>query len=276
MGGEKAPAQCVNQPGDRITPAWAGKSTPGTRPPGGSRDHPRMGGEKCLGVCLTVEQEGSPPHGRGKARFAGRKLRLTGITPAWAGKRTTGAAWLLVSEDHPRMGGEKRPSSQGRRALRGSPPHGRGKGTPAALRFAWTRITPAWAGKSCAAFRWQRSHGDHPRMGGEKNQPRFCSILTKGSPPHGRGKVNFYTILWFQLRITPAWAGKSQSDQHDRGRLRDHPRMGGEKSMVCPRSDPGTGSPPHGRGKVLSVSMLFTALRITPAWAGKSLRWYGC
>ena len=45
--------------------------------------------------------------------------------------------------------------------------------------------------------------------------------------------------------------------------------MGGEKSRVAPRSDPGTGSPPRGRGKVSSVSMCTRSPGITPAWAGK-------
>ena len=39
--------------------------------------------------------------------------------------------------------------------------------------------------------------------------------------------------------------------------------------MVCPRSDPGTGSPPRGRGKEVSSSEDAKKLRITPAWAGK-------
>ena len=51
----------------------------------------------------------------------------------------------------------------------------------------------------------------------------------------------------------------------------DHPRMGGEKSIVAPRSDPGTGSPPHGRGKDSPTPPAAFCHGITPAWAGK--RW---
>ena len=40
--------------------------------------------------------------------------------------------------------------------------------------------------------------------------------------------------------------------------------------MVCPRSDPGTGSPPHVRGKELLVGVDFLTTGITPAYAGKS------
>ena len=48
--------------------------------------------------------------------------------------------------------------------------------------------------------------------------------------------------------------------------------MGGEKLLAffLRRSLPG--SPPHGRGKVCSLSSGLYSLRITPAWAGKSFR----
>ena len=51
---------------------------------------------------------------------------------------------------------------------------------------------------------------------------------------------------------------------------RDHPRACGEKSMVCPRSDPGTGSPPRMRGKVPDLTKAAGQAGITPAHAGKS------
>ena len=74
-----------------------------------------------------------------------------------------------------------------------------------------------------------------------------------------------------RLRITPAWAGKSSMVFLIASMFQDHPRMGGEKSRVAPRSDPGTGSPPHGRGKVGKGKCGVKLAGITPAWAGKSL-----
>ena len=47
------------------------------------------------------------------------------------------------------------------------------------------------------------------------------------------------------------------------------PRVCGEKSRVCPRSDPGTESPPRMRGKGSFVLLLGELIRITPACAGK-------
>ena len=50
----------------------------------------------------------------------------------------------------------------------------------------------------------------------------------------------------------------------------DHPRVGGEKDFTDEPREPGTGSPPRGRGKGLNEQGLSVAGRITPAWAGKS------
>ena len=48
------------------------------------------------------------------------------------------------------------------------------------------------------------------------------------------------------------------------------PRVCGEKSRVCPRSDPGTESPPRMRGKESHARSKRQAHGITPAYAGKS------
>lgn len=51
----------------------------------------------------------------------------------------------------------------------------------------------------------------------------------------------------------------------------DHPRAGGEKPSMSMWFCRGSGSPPHRRGKEVSSSEDAKKLRITPAWAGKSL-----
>ena len=106
-------------------------------------------------------------------------------------------------------------------------------------------------------------------MGGEKCPERLKTASALGSPPHGRGKVGGMISGALVMRITPAWAGKSFNGVSHNVPPWDHPRMGGEKSMVCPRSDPGTGSPPHGRGKASDERNSKEIRRITPAWAGK-------
>ena len=46
--------------------------------------------------------------------------------------------------------------------------------------------------------------------------------------------------------------------------------MGGEKQTITRIRDANEGSPPHGRGKVAELAQIFTIIRLTPAWAGKS------
>ena len=59
-------------------------------------------------------------------------------------------------------------------------------------------------------------------------------------------------------------------------RQRDHPRAGGEKAATFRAVCGPRGSPPRGRGKVAVNQRFDQALRITPAWAGKSYRVYHC
>ena len=172
---------------------------------------------------------GSPPRGRGKVAGAACRDLLGGITPAWAGKRRCTAACNRLCWDHPRVGGEKIDSLPHRALYLGSPPRGRGKAHLWIIHQIFIRITPAWAGKSTPSLPHAHTCEDHPRMGGEKQCGLPTACRRTGSPPHGRGKAVVPVCASRLSGITPAWAGKSQSDQHDRGRLRDHPRMGGEK-----------------------------------------------
>ena len=95
---------------------------------------------------------------------------------------------------------------------------------------------------------------------------------TKGSPPRWRGKAVKFRFTCGLQRITPAWAGKRTLHRFHRLACRDHPRMGGEKIASCTVCRVSMGSPPHGRGKAKAYLEARFALRITPAWAGKS-RW---
>ena len=70
-----------------ITPAHAGKSTPGITSPAPVRDHPRTRGEKFVVKRVVRSRYGSPPHTRGKALIYRQDVEALGITPAHAGKR---------------------------------------------------------------------------------------------------------------------------------------------------------------------------------------------
>ena len=215
---------------------------------------------------------GSPPRRRGKDKAEHLVQDHIGITPAQAGKRCYLCASTKSSWDHPRVGGEKAKITPRLKRCRGSPPHGRGKVAQKVHKGGKSRITPAWAGKSKSLYSGGRGHRDHPRMGGEKHAGRFKKLVGWGSPPHGRGKVQACPEDSPASGITPAWAGKRQPRRPSSRDRRDHPRMGGEKMPFALVTAPESGSPPHGRGKVNTVTNSVPSVRITPAWAGKSDR----
>ena len=66
-------------------------------------------------------------------------------------------------------------------------------------------------------------------MGGEKFSPAALASLSRGSPPHGRGKADQTAEQLAQYGITPAWAGKSVLPTRHCQIPKDHPRVGGEK-----------------------------------------------
>ena len=107
-------------------------------------------------------------------------------------------------------------------------------------------------------------------MGGEKRLRAWPSALHTGSPPRGRGKVVLLCIVRFGQGITPAWAGKSVLRCLRMRRIRDHPRVGGEKLSLTVSVQHDMGSPPRGRGKGRILPCRVGAQGITPAWAGKS------
>ena len=207
-----------------------------------------------------------------KLWYAVLLIRSWRITPAWAGKRMSFFASSELDKDHPRVGGEKFSTVFVGFLLPGSPPRGRGKAYRLLAETPGTRITPAWAGKSQQAPDVFRLAGDHPRVGGEKQNKVLSKSPMPGSPPRGRGKEQVCCCETNRNRITPAWAGKRQAERQGRFCPRDHPRVGGEKTGERPAASPAPGSPPRGRGKGFGGIFPGFLARITPAWAGKSRR----
>ena len=107
-------------------------------------------------------------------------------------------------------------------------------------------------------------------MGGEKAATFLAVCGPKGSPPRGRGKVHVDFFGFLCRGITPAWAGKSAASKLFCQIIKDHPRVGGEKSFQTACRVRCLGSPPRGRGKEVADEGIGGIIRITPAWAGKS------
>ena len=174
----------------RITPAYAGKRTFFSCPDTSFRDHPRLCGEKVEFLKTESEQKGSPPPMRGKAAC---------LAPARS-----------LARDHPRLCGEKTNSqTAGVRSL-GSPPPMRGKGDFHISVCFIRRITPAYAGKSSVSCAAHQPRKDHPRLCGEKLFVCAFRFSLYGSPPPMRGKVLLENGSVYEIRITPAYAGKSE------------------------------------------------------------------
>ena len=132
------------------------------------------------------------------------------------------------------------------------------------------RITPAYAGKSDFRVLNNNAEQDHPRLCGEKFRKSLFQKSMKGSPPPMRGKVFSAPELLENLRITPAYAGKSVGSGRNQKHNRDHPRLCGEKGLLYRNPVHHVGSPPPMRGKDFEQSEILMNIRITPAYAGKS------
>ena len=116
----------------------------------------------------------------------------------------------------------------------------------------YTRITPAYAGKSDQTTKGQALLEDHPRVCGEKWIVFVPAFGFLGSPPRMRGKVRLL--------------------QSNRCFPQDHPRVCGEKAAQPFHGVSLIGSPPRMRGKGALMVKDFFTFGITPAYAGKRLK----
>ena len=143
-------------------------------------------------------------------------------------------------------------------------------------------LIAAWAGDKIAEFSFPEISFHFPlrpwfffvspAYAGKSKVPDDCKADDEGSPPRMRGKVLNVINGVRAKRITPAYAGKRAIHNTVQLLVRDHPRMCGEKpTLRCPCL-PCRGSPPHVRGKAVPPFWLATAMRITPAYAGKRAR----
>ena len=148
MRGKAIKSICPNH-GNRITPAYAGKSIFINTFLQLFKDHPRLCGEKFAQYDAAFWEWGSPPPMRGKAPFSKSKPTFTGITPAYAGK-----SFRIVTK----------------KLHVGSPPPMRGKVLTFVKIVASARITPAYAGKSADLCICHNKNQDHPRLCGEKTK----------------------------------------------------------------------------------------------------------
>ena len=150
----------------------------------------------------------------------------------------------------------------------------RGKGQPNTRSSVTSGITPAYAGKRSSAMHRTPWNWDHPRLCGEKGLIEILENGELGSPPPMRGKGTLHQPSCWQIRITPAYAGKSLGSVTCNPVIQDHPRLCGEKAVRLNPLHIVSGSPPPMRGKGKTIGGFHGKWRITPAYAGK--RFSGC
>ena len=114
--------------------------------------------------------------------------------------------------------------------IQGSPPRMRGKGIAQWQSSVFVRITPACAGKRGCRRTASPQRRDHPRVCGEKLWLAVRNAELMGSPPRMRGKGVVHVFVTEELRITPAYAGKSLRLGNNPSTSWDHPRVCGEKT----------------------------------------------
>ena len=133
------------------------------------------------------------------------------ITPACAGSTPTGGGATPSYRDHPRLRGEYSNRWRSDTKLQGSPPLARGVHFTEGLENEEKRITPACAGSTHKARRYEIRNKDHPRLRGEY----FCAHprvqVFSGSPPLARG-VRFCDKCILSITgITPACSGSTSN-----------------------------------------------------------------
>ena len=174
--------------------------------------------------------------------------------------------------DHPRVCGEKVAASSVLSVAAGSPPRMRGKVLHRGTSLLASGITPAYAGKRIGLAAVRVDHRDHPRVCGEKATGNNSQTAANGSPPRMRGKVQKRCSHIRVKGITPAYAGKSLAVSHSRHSAEDHPRVCGEKVPDTGHPENDGGSPPRMRGKESKFPTMAQPSGITPAYAGKSVK----
>ena len=192
---------------DRIIPARAGPTRPGTRPASRWSDHPRSCGANHSPVERCSAMSGSSPLVRGQPTRANGSTRTPRIIPARAGP-TPASRWSWRKPaDHPRSCGANLRLTGNRSTLDGSSPLVRGQLHETYVILAETRIIPARAGPTPLMRPASMRSTDHPRSCGANKHAMAVEDFKHGSSPLVRGQQRLVDGDLVHLRIIPARAG---------------------------------------------------------------------
>ena len=174
--------------------------------------------------------------------------------------------------DHPRLRGEYLVILNTKSCALGSPPLTRGIRLSRPYLYFHPGITPAYAGNTALYPRLYGWGEDHPRLRGEYSLCLVNAGLSAGSPPLTRGIQSALIAYSVPLRITPAYAGNTESPPTSFQVCWDHPRLRGEYASIPRYENPCLGSPPLTRGILQHDRSSDRYRGITPAYAGNTSR----
>ena len=193
----------------RIIPAHAGQTTPPSRFPPTSTDHPRACGANRRVFDTVSKRHGSSPRMRGKPGPLASPRAASRIIPAHAGQtfpHNTRTSWC---SDHPRACGANPLQMIVNSSPYGSSPRMRGKLGRLGLSLRCLRIIPAHAGQTASTHRLAPASADHPRACGANCLIALTVLIGYGSSPRMRGKPEREGGDVDPLRIIPAHAGQT-------------------------------------------------------------------
>ena len=161
---------------------------------------------------------------------------------------------------------EQRAASQ----CRGSSPRVRGKPGLTVTSDPASRLIPACAGKTIAAYPRNGYAAAHPRVCGENVYPASCKRASMGSSPRVRGKLKSMFSAAKNAGLIPACAGKTAFlEVPGKGHVA-HPRVCGENRLPTRRAMKVCGSSPRVRGKRMLAIVAAGRPGLIPACAGKT------
>ena len=213
---------------------------------------------------------GLPPQVRGELSRVSRIASAVGLTPAGAGR--TGRLLTLPSlfSAYPRRCGENVALAVSMIGAVGLPPQVRGEPSQPRRGRSCTRLTPAGAGRTCAASASPWGSRAYPRRCGENNNNLRNCYDGLGLPPQVRGEREGRAPDTEHAGLTPAGAGRT-SRPRSRGRpARAYPRRCGENHRARDVGEGVMGLPPQVRGEPTASPASAQTTGLTPAGAGRT------
>ena len=242
----------VGQGGNRLIPARAGSTRPGTSPSSRPAAHPRS---------------------RGEHSFLSDPSPLGGwLIPARAGSTLTSASPSTRTTAHPRSRGEHPESVVLPPPAAGSSPLARGARQLLPGPLSAGRLIPARAGSTCPGPPPWCPARAHPRSRGEHIGVAELLVVPTGSSPLARGARRRHPARGPRPRLIPARAGSTPSRRTCGWGRGAHPRSRGEHSSWVLTNRGVPGSSPLARGAPARVPRPPRPHGLIPARAGSTGR----